>query len=103
MALVALPAAELAFAVIRRRRGRQSILAGDRGHPYDRLVTRGWSRRAASLTYIAAQGALATGVVVAVHLVSMTVALTVDVIGAVVLTVAGVASGALVPDRGPAA
>lgn len=103
MALVALPAAELAFAIIRRRRGRQSILAGDRGHPYDRLVARGWSRPAASLTYIAVEAALATGAIVAVHLVSMTLALTVDVIGAVALTVAGLASGALVPDRGPAA
>ena len=102
MALVALPAAELAFAVIRRRRGRQSIVAGDRGHPYDRLVARGWSRPAASLTYVAVEAALATGVVVAVHLVSLTLALAVDVIAAVVLVVGGLASGALVPDRGPA-
>jgi UDP-GlcNAc:undecaprenyl-phosphate GlcNAc-1-phosphate transferase len=103
MALVALPAAELAFAVIRRRRGRQSVLAGDRGHPYDRLVARGWSPLAASLTYVAVEGVLATGVLVAVHLVSLTLAVTVDVIGAVALTMAGLASGALVPDRGTAA
>ena len=66
-------------------------------------MARGWSRPAASLTYIAVEAALATGAIVAVHLVSMTLALTVDVIGAVALTVAGLASGALVPDRGPAA
>ena len=44
-ALVALPAAEVAFAVVRRLRGRRSLLAGDRGHPYDRLVDRGWPPR----------------------------------------------------------
>ena len=32
-ALVALPAAEVAFAVVRRLRGRRSVLAGDRGPP----------------------------------------------------------------------
>jgi UDP-GlcNAc:undecaprenyl-phosphate GlcNAc-1-phosphate transferase len=103
LALVALPAAELAFAVIRRQRGRQSILAGDRGHPYDRLVARGWSPLAASLTYVAAEAVVATGVLVAVHLVSLTLAVAVDVFAAVVLTAAGLASGALVPDRGSAA
>ena len=49
LALVAVPAAEVAFAVVRRLRGRRSVLAGDRGHPYDRLVDRGWPRPAASL------------------------------------------------------
>ncbi len=49
LALVALPVAEVAFAVVRRARGRRSLMAGDRGHPYDRLVARGWPRPAASL------------------------------------------------------
>ena len=100
LVLVALPAAELAFAVARRLRGRQAITSGDRGHPYDRLVARGWSRLGASLAYIVMEAALATGAVVAVHLVSMPAALAVDLVGAGALVVAGLATGALVPDPG---
>jgi len=100
LVLVAIPAAELAFAVVRRVRGRQAITDGDRGHPYDRLVARGWSRLAASLAYIAVEIALATGAVVAVHLVSLPIALVVDLVGGAALVLAGVATGALVPDPG---
>jgi UDP-GlcNAc:undecaprenyl-phosphate GlcNAc-1-phosphate transferase len=48
LALVAVPSAEVAFAVIRRVRSRQSLVSGDRGHPYDRLVQRGWPVAGAS-------------------------------------------------------
>jgi hypothetical protein len=43
---------------------------------------------------------LATGAVVAVHLVSLEAALVVDLAGAGILVAAGVATGALVPDPG---
>jgi UDP-GlcNAc:undecaprenyl-phosphate/decaprenyl-phosphate GlcNAc-1-phosphate transferase len=56
--VVALPAAEITFAIVRRRKGSQSVVEGDRGHPYDRLVDRGWSTRAAAATYVATEAAL---------------------------------------------
>jgi len=57
--LAAVPVAEVAFAVVRRRRAGSALFAGDRGHPYDRLVRRGWSRSAAAGVYVAAEAALA--------------------------------------------
>ena len=98
-ALVALPAAEVAFAVIRRVRGRQSLMAGDRGHPYDRLVTRGWHRTSASAAYVAAQCILTVGAVIAVRRASLTLAVVVDLLGAAVLVVAAGLIGALSPDQ----
>jgi UDP-GlcNAc:undecaprenyl-phosphate GlcNAc-1-phosphate transferase len=59
--VVAVPAAEVLFAVVRRLRSRRSPVIGDRGHPYDRLVDRGWPGPAASLLYITV-GALCAGV-----------------------------------------
>lgn len=52
--LVVLPAAELLFAVLRRWRAKTSLLAGDRDHPYDQLVQRGWPKSAAVGAYAAA-------------------------------------------------
>lgn len=97
-ALVALPAAEVAFAVVRRLRGRSSLLAGDRGHPYDRLVARGWARTSASAAYIAAQGILTAGAVLAYRRSSLTLALAVDVVGGLALVAAAGRVGALAPD-----
>ena len=98
-ALVALPAAEVAFAVTRRLRGRQSLTAGDRGHPYDRLVQRGWPRPSASAAYIAAQGILTLGAAVAFRQTSPALAIAVDLVGAVALVVAAGLVGALSPDQ----
>lgn len=39
--MVALPVAEVAWALVRRRRARMPLFAGDRGHSYDRLAARG--------------------------------------------------------------
>jgi UDP-GlcNAc:undecaprenyl-phosphate GlcNAc-1-phosphate transferase len=100
LAMVALPVAEVAFAVVRRARGRLPLLAGDRGHPYDRLVTRGWSRIAASLTYIAAAALLTGAAVAAIHIGSMSAAVVVDLAATVVLVGAAWATGALVPVDG---
>ncbi len=98
-ALVALPAAEVAFAVVRRVRGRRSVLAGDRGHPYDRLVARGWARPSASAAYIAAQGILTVCAVLAYRRSSLALAVTVDVVGGVALAVAAGLVGALSPEE----
>jgi UDP-GlcNAc:undecaprenyl-phosphate GlcNAc-1-phosphate transferase len=98
LALVALPVAEVAFAVVRRLRGRRSLMTGDRGHPYDRLVARGWPRAAASLSYIGMEAILSSGALVAAHLESLTAAIVVDTAGAALLIASAGASGALTPD-----
>jgi UDP-GlcNAc:undecaprenyl-phosphate/decaprenyl-phosphate GlcNAc-1-phosphate transferase len=51
LALVVVPAAELALAVFRRARNRSSLLLGDRDHPYDQLVRRGWSIQRVDAAY----------------------------------------------------
>ncbi len=51
LALVVVPAAELALAVLRRARTRTSLLHGDRDHPYDQLVRRGWGAARVALAY----------------------------------------------------
>jgi UDP-GlcNAc:undecaprenyl-phosphate GlcNAc-1-phosphate transferase len=97
--IVAVPVAEVAFAIIRRLRGHTSLLAGDRGHPYDRLVDRGWARPAASAAYIGIEAVLMGAALLAVHLGSMAAAITVDILGAVLLVALAMASGALSPDQ----
>ena len=46
------PAAEVVLAIARRARSRSPIREGDRNHPYDRLVRRGWPKPAATATYV---------------------------------------------------
>ena len=99
LALIAIPAAEVAFAVVRRLRGRRSILTGDRGHPYDRLVARGWSRLSASVAYIGAQAILTICAVLAYHHGSLTTAIAIDVGAGLALIVAAGLAGALSPDQ----
>ena len=99
LALVAVPVAEVAFAIVRRARSHRSVVAGDRGHPYDRLVARGWPVTAASLAYVAAEAVLAVGAVIAVHQHSLSAAVLVDVIGGALLVMLAAASGALHPDQ----
>ena len=97
--LVAVPAGEVAFAVVRRLRGRRSLVAGDRGHPYDRLVARGWPRMSATAAYLGLEGLLAVAAVGAGRRSSLAVALAVDVTGAAVLVALAAAVGALSPDQ----
>ena len=99
LVMVAVPAGEVAFAAVRRLRGHQSLMAGDRGHPYDRLVDRGWARPAASLSYIGMEAVLVGGALVAVHAGSMAAAVAVDALGAVLLVASAMATGALTPDQ----
>jgi UDP-GlcNAc:undecaprenyl-phosphate/decaprenyl-phosphate GlcNAc-1-phosphate transferase len=99
LAVVAIPVGEVAFAATRRLRGHSSLMAGDRGHPYDRLVDRGWPRPAASLAYIGMEAVLVAAAVIAVHLRSMAASLAVDAGAAVLLVASAVATGALAPDH----
>jgi UDP-GlcNAc:undecaprenyl-phosphate/decaprenyl-phosphate GlcNAc-1-phosphate transferase len=65
LVIVAVPAAEVLLAIARRFRSGVGLTAGDRGHPYDRLVQRGWPRPAAAGIYVAVEIVLA-GVAVVV-------------------------------------
>jgi len=99
LALVAVPAAEVAFAIVRRLRARRSVLAGDRGHPYDRLVGRGWPRPAASLAYVGTEAVIAAAAVGAARWGSTTTAVVVDAAAAALLVALAAATGSLTPDR----
>jgi UDP-GlcNAc:undecaprenyl-phosphate/decaprenyl-phosphate GlcNAc-1-phosphate transferase len=61
--LVAIPAAEVTFALVRRRRSGRSVVEGDRGHPYDRMVARGWTTRRAAAAYVTTALVLGAGAV----------------------------------------
>ncbi len=100
LALVAVPAAEVAFAVLRRLRGGASLTSGDRGHPYDRLVARGWPRLAASGTYAAAELVLGAGGVAAARAASLPAAVAVAVAAGVLLLLGAAAAGSLRPEIG---
>jgi UDP-GlcNAc:undecaprenyl-phosphate/decaprenyl-phosphate GlcNAc-1-phosphate transferase len=96
LALLAVPVAEVACAIVRRRRGNRPLLAGDRAHPYDLLVVRGWSRVAASGTYIALEAMIVVvvSIVVGAGVTSVLVVLGIDVaVAAVVLGGAAVVGG----------
>ncbi len=93
---VALPVAEVAWAVVRRGRSHLPLFAGDRGHSYDRLAARGWGKAAIAVAAGAAQLVLvALGLVVA-HFGS-TIAVVVLVVSAVALMAGGAAAGFLSP------
>ncbi len=93
LALLVVPAAEVACAVVRRGRGGRSLLAGDRRHPYDLLVAKGWSAAAASGAYVAAQGLIVI-VVASVDHASITAAVAVDAsVTAVALAMAALVGG----------
>ncbi len=102
LALVAVPAAEVAFAVVRRLRGGGSLMSGDRGHPYDRLVARGWPRPAATGAYAATEAVLAAGAVAAAHAGALGGAVCVALVAAGLLVAGAAAAGALAPDAGAA-
>jgi UDP-GlcNAc:undecaprenyl-phosphate GlcNAc-1-phosphate transferase len=100
LALPAVVVAEVACAIVRRRRSRVPLLAGDRGHPYDRLVAHGWSRTAASGAYIALEAAVAVAVALTVLVGHVTVGGALGVDAAV--AVAALAGGALAGGMGSA-
>ena len=100
LSLVAVPVAEVSFAVVRRLRGRRSVLAGDRGHPYDQLVERGWSRLSASGVYIAVEVVLAAAAVVVAHHAALGATIALDLVAAAALLALAAATGALSPRPG---
>ncbi len=95
---MAIPAAEVLFAVVRRFRSHSSLVAGDRGHPYDRLVTKGWPTLGASMAYVGTELVLAALAldVAATH--RQHPALQAAAATAVVLVAAAAFTGSLVPD-----
>lgn len=99
LALVAVPAAEVAFAVVRRRRGRMSLMTGDRGHPYDRLVARGWPRTSASLAYVGVEALVAVGAVTLAHHAGLAPIIVFDLAVAALLVALAAGAGALSPDQ----
>ena len=57
MLFVAVPVAEVAFAVVRRARARAPLFTGDRSHIYDKMVERGLSTGTTSLICAGLQAA----------------------------------------------
>jgi UDP-GlcNAc:undecaprenyl-phosphate GlcNAc-1-phosphate transferase len=100
LVVVAAPAAEVLFAVVRRLRSRRSLVLGDRGHPYDRLVAAGWPVLAASSLYIAIELVLAAAAVAVAASHSLVPALVAVVVVAVGLVGAALATGVLTPEQG---
>jgi UDP-GlcNAc:undecaprenyl-phosphate GlcNAc-1-phosphate transferase len=96
LALLAVPVAEVLCAIVRRHRGKRPLLAGDRAHPYDLLVARGWSRTAASGSYIVLEVMTASvvSIVAGVGVTSVPAILGIDLaVAVVVLAAAAVAGG----------
>jgi UDP-GlcNAc:undecaprenyl-phosphate/decaprenyl-phosphate GlcNAc-1-phosphate transferase len=96
--VVAVPVAEVALAILRRKRSGRPLLAGDRGHPYDRLVRRGWRPSVAVAAYVAAELFLVVASIAARPLSAPLVGMVVACAGALVLIVS-YAAGFLSPDR----
>jgi len=94
----AVPAAEVAFAVVRRARAGAPLLSGDRRHPYDLLVTGGWSAARAAGLYATLAGALVVAALVAAGYHSLAGALAVAGAGAVGLVAGAARCGALRPE-----
>jgi len=61
--LAGAPVADTVVAIVRRLRAGRPLFQGDRGHVYDQLVDRGWSRNASVLACVAAQAVLALAAV----------------------------------------
>jgi len=96
----AVPTAEVAFAIVRRARGRGSVVAGDRRHPYDLLVARGWQGGSAAAAYIVLATALGVIAVAAGAMHSTSGAVALAASGGAALLVAAARCGALRPERG---
>jgi UDP-GlcNAc:undecaprenyl-phosphate GlcNAc-1-phosphate transferase len=96
--IVAVPAAEVAFSVIRRLRSRRSLVLGDRGHPYDRLVARGWPVLGASVAYVGAELVLVALALAVGSAHSAVPAVGAAVFAGVALMAAAGLAGGLVPD-----
>jgi len=92
--LAAIPGAEVLFAVIRRVRAGHSLVGGDRSHPYDLLVARGWGTTRPMLAYVGTQSVLCLAAVLAGRLHSLAGAMSAVGAGAFVLLALAGACGA---------
>jgi len=95
LVLVAVPVAEVAFAVVRRLRAHQSLTSGDRRHPYDLVVARGAGRTVAAVLYIGVQALLSGAALGASASHAPGVAVAVALAAAVVLVAGAAWVGAL--------
>jgi hypothetical protein len=96
--LVALPVAEIAWALIRRARSHLPLLEGDRGHSYDRLVARGVGAPTAAALCATAQALLAV-VAIGTARLGVTAAAVIVIVVASALMVVGAVAGFLTPVR----
>jgi UDP-GlcNAc:undecaprenyl-phosphate/decaprenyl-phosphate GlcNAc-1-phosphate transferase len=96
LAIVVLPLAEVGLAVLRRRWSRRPLMAGDRDHPYDLLVRRGWGTVRTVAAYAVTELLLVGAALLASHLGAQgaLVVLAVAVLG---ITVAGLEAGFACP------
>jgi UDP-GlcNAc:undecaprenyl-phosphate GlcNAc-1-phosphate transferase len=101
LVIVAVPAAEVLFAVVRRLRSGRSLVLGDRGHPYDRLVAKGWPSLGASMAYVGAELVLGAAALASSATRDTGPALVAAVATAVGLVIAAALAGSLVPDPQP--
>ena len=97
LAILAVPVGEVAFAVVRRLRARRSITTGDRRHPYDLAVARGWPPATAALAYIGIEAVLATAAVAASKAHTLAGPVTCVLAAAAVVVAIAAAGGALSP------
>ena len=97
LALVIVPVTELCFAVLRRARSGRSLLLGDRNHPYDLLVKRGWSLRQTVLSYVLTTLVMVVLATVAIRLTTPAAAAVVGC-AVVVVFVIGLEAGFMRPD-----
>ena len=99
LAVVAIPCAEVALAVVRRVRMHAPMTEGDRRHPYDLLAARGWPVGAVALAYAAGEAAVGA-VAVAAAKAGDDWAVAALVAIATLLLVLGSATGAMSPRVG---
>jgi UDP-GlcNAc:undecaprenyl-phosphate GlcNAc-1-phosphate transferase len=97
LAIVAVPVAEVAFAVVRRLRARQPITSGDRRHPYDIAVARGWGRGTAALAYVTVEAVFAAAAVLSSRTHTLGGPVAVAVVAAVLSVAIAAACGAMSP------
>jgi UDP-GlcNAc:undecaprenyl-phosphate/decaprenyl-phosphate GlcNAc-1-phosphate transferase len=96
--LLALPVAEVTVAVLRRARARSRVVHGDRRHPYDLLVARGWTPSMAALAYFSTQMLLTVAAIAVWNVDVLPGAVLVAVCVAGLVTLAKL-SGSLAPQR----
>jgi UDP-GlcNAc:undecaprenyl-phosphate GlcNAc-1-phosphate transferase len=98
LCLVAIFAAELAFAMVRRARAGAPVMSGDRRHPYDLLVAAGWSVATTSLVYATTETVITAAALVAAEWSGTAATVVVACAVAAALTGTAAALGALSPD-----